>query len=92
LIARRRDLAGKHASLSITGTGTGTATLFKDSPQESAMTDPKDKKTPPEPPKIRPAGPDDMKDKPRRKWEDVDQASDESFPASDPPPINPGVD
>lgn len=56
------------------------------------MTDPKVEKTPPEAPKIRPAGPDHMKDAPRRKWEEIDEASDESFPASDPPPVNPGVD
>jgi hypothetical protein len=36
-------------------------------------------------PEIRDAGPDAMKDKPVRKWEKVDEASDESFPASDPP-------
>lgn len=34
--------------------------------------------------KIREAGPEAMKNPPRR-WEDVDEASDESFPASDPP-------
>lgn len=39
----------------------------------------------PPPPEIRDAGPDAMKDKPVRKWDKVDQASDESFPASDPP-------
>jgi hypothetical protein len=33
---------------------------------------------------VRSAGPEAMRDPPRR-WEGVDQASDESFPASDPP-------
>jgi hypothetical protein len=33
---------------------------------------------------IRPAGPDAMRDKPG-KWDPVDEAADESFPASDPP-------
>ena len=33
----------------------------------------------------RPAGPEGMRDRPRRRWDKVDQASDESFPASDPP-------
>lgn len=36
-------------------------------------------------PPVRDAGPDAMKDKPIRKWDKVDEASDESFPASDPP-------
>lgn len=35
--------------------------------------------------KVRDAGPDAMADKPRREWTKADQASDESFPASDPP-------
>jgi hypothetical protein len=40
-------------------------------------------------PDIRDAGPDAMKDKPIRKWDEVDEAADESFPASDPPSFNP---
>lgn len=34
---------------------------------------------------IRGAGPDSMRDGNRSSWSKVDQASDESFPASDPP-------
>lgn len=33
---------------------------------------------------VRPAGPESMRNPPK-KWDEVDQASDESFPASDPP-------
>lgn len=33
---------------------------------------------------VRPAGPEDMRDPPT-KWDEVDEQSDESFPASDPP-------
>lgn len=33
---------------------------------------------------VRPAGPDAMRDPPK-KWDKVDEESDESFPASDPP-------
>lgn len=39
----------------------------------------------------RSAGPEAMRDPPKD-WEKVDQASDESFPASDPPAVNPHVD
>ena len=34
---------------------------------------------------VRSAGPDAMRDDTDRRWSKVDQASDESFPASDPP-------
>ena len=33
----------------------------------------------------RPAGPQEMRDPPKREWDIVDEGSDESFPASDPP-------
>ena len=35
--------------------------------------------------KVRDAGPEAMADAPKREWTKADQASDESFPASDPP-------
>jgi len=34
---------------------------------------------------VRDAGPEAMRDPPQRGWSDVDEASDQSFPASDPP-------
>jgi hypothetical protein len=34
---------------------------------------------------VRSAGPDAMRDAPVRRWDRVDEAADESFPASDPP-------
>lgn len=36
------------------------------------------------PPPVRPAGPKDMRNPPKE-WDRVDEQSDESFPASDPP-------
>lgn len=40
--------------------------------------------SPPKPKKVRDAGPDAMANPPKR-WNEVDEASDQSFPASDPP-------
>src|SRR5690242_8908609 len=34
---------------------------------------------------VRAAGPEAMRDRPRRNWSSTDEAIDESFPASDPP-------
>ncbi|WP_374407585.1 hypothetical protein [Pelagerythrobacter sp.] len=34
---------------------------------------------------VRDAGPGSMRDKPKRGWSKTDEASDQSFPASDPP-------
>jgi hypothetical protein len=38
---------------------------------------------------VRSAGPSGMRDEPQRDWDEVDQAADESFPASDPPSHTP---
>lgn len=37
---------------------------------------------------VRPSGPDGMRSPVRRKWTPADEASDQSFPASDPPAAN----
>ena len=42
-------------------------------------------------PKVRSAGPEAMQSPPRR-WDEHDQALDESFPASDPPGLTPRRD
>jgi DUF2934 family protein len=37
---------------------------------------------------VRPAGPEGMRTEVKREWTSIDEASDESFPASDPPATN----
>ena len=46
---------------------------------------PRDRNTSDEITPIRDSGPAAMRDTPRRKWTETDEASDQSFPASDPP-------
>lgn len=53
-------------------------------PHKQTHTEIKSQTPPPKPKKVRDAGPDAMENPPGR-WTEVDQASDESFPASDPP-------
>lgn len=52
--------------------------------KEPAHPTPSDDEPKATPKKVRDAGPDAMENPPE-KWSDVDEASDESFPASDPP-------
>jgi hypothetical protein len=56
-----------------------TAPAFKDGQKPG----PKDA-----PVQVRPAGADSMRSKVQREWTAEDEASDESFPASDPPAAN----
>ena len=53
-------------------------------PDKQTPQEPQAETTPPKIKKVRDAGPDAMENPPK-KWTDVDQSSDESFPASDPP-------
>lgn len=62
-----------------------TATIRKHPALKEPLPDPKNPgKGSGVPTPVRPAGPKDMRDPPK-KWDEVDQESDESFPASDPP-------
>ena len=62
------------------------AKLARGPAKEAIALDPAECGHPPDAPSlVRTAGPDAMRDTPVRKWDSVDQASDESFPASDPP-------
>jgi NAD(P)-dependent dehydrogenase (short-subunit alcohol dehydrogenase family) len=72
---RRR---GPAAPRRIDGRGTAGDAAFAD--RDDAVEAPARRYQP-----VRAAGPDAMRDPPRREWTRVDQASDESFPASDPP-------
>ena len=72
---RRR---GPAAPRRIDGRGTAGDAAFAD--RDDAVEAPARRYQP-----VRAAGPDAMRYPPRREWTRVDQASDESFPASDPP-------
>ena len=54
-----------------------------DKDRDAAISDTGENDTP-TPSPVRPSGPTTMRDPPRH-WDDVDEESDESFPASDPP-------
>jgi hypothetical protein len=51
---------------------------------EKNIQPPKKPNPPPKPKKVRDAGPGAMENPPKR-WDEADEASDESFPASDQP-------
>lgn len=55
--------------------------------QAPAFKDAEPAGAPDQPAPVRPAGSDAMRDAPQE-WDETDQASDESFPASDPPAAN----
>jgi hypothetical protein len=58
--------------------------LFGRKPHPAAFSDREAKGTKHTEAPVRAAGPESMRDPPR-KWDEVDEASDQSFPASDPP-------
>lgn len=70
-----KQTAGKHDG----GKPDGQASAFRDKKPAG----PKDADV-----QVRPAGPENMRDKPRKEWNRADEASDQSFPASDPPAAN----
>ncbi len=76
---RAKGSFGEKLAMAPKGKAPGTAPAFKDrqkpGPKEAEV-------------QIRPAGPEAMRDRPRRPWKPEDEASDESFPASDPPAAN----
>jgi hypothetical protein len=64
----------------------GKTTKDKDQPTAIAADDPATEMPEGTPGAVRTAGPEGMRDKPKKqKWDEVDEAEDESFPASDPP-------
>ena len=65
----------------------GTAT--SNSPVAAHASEQKGHKGTPVAEHVRSAGPEAMRDAPIRDWDEVDQAIDESFPASDPPSHTP---
>lgn len=83
--AKQNDVADPHPA---TEGGYDRAPAPKPSPAAPAFKDgkksgPKDSDV-----QIRPAGPEGMRSDVKREWTAEDEASDESFPASDPPAAN----
>ncbi len=67
--------------------GLAASCLFKSREEPHAAFDPSDPAADPAagPSPVRSAGPQSMRDRDGLTWDSVDEAADESFPASDPP-------
>jgi hypothetical protein len=83
LSGRRKIMADKVTSTRSFWQG-WFAALFRRQPKPVAFSKPEAKDTQHAERPVRAAGPESMRDPPR-KWDEVDEASDQSFPASDPP-------
>lgn len=92
---RRRGWKGWAAAAGAAAAVAGGAFLVRKRVREEKERDEKERKIPAYPAGslgfVRPAGPDAMRDPPQH-WNRVDEASDESFPASDPPATSRKID